>query len=222
MNVNADVAKPVGTFRHDRADSRMDSDELLRLDYDQTNEQVRALLDVRFRLLALVPTIAGASVAFLGSHRPAGELLALGLLGLLATIGMLLYDLSNTEILDAMLRHAWALERLLGFTAARGTDLRGGVLSQFAPRHGRLFGKVTVGQARAVGLVYGAALGGWSYLVAWGALRALDLSGAREVGGVIGACSAVAVMFEVERIGNEAENASERVAAECSSSHPSD
>lgn len=76
------------------------------------------------------------------------------------------------------------------------------------------FGIVTVGQERALGLVYGAALGGWSYLVAWGALRALDFSGAREVGGVIGAFSAVAVMFEVERIGKEAKAAAERVAAD--------
>lgn len=181
----------------------MDAEERLRLDYDQTTELIRALMDVRFKLLALVPTVAGAAVGFLGSHRSPAELLALGLMGLLATIGILLYDLRNTQILTAMLRHAQALERLLGVHAARETNVPDGVLSQFTAEHGRLFGKVTVGQERAVGLVYGAALGGWSYLVAWGALRALDFSGAREVGGLIGACSAVAVMFEVERIGSE-------------------
>ncbi len=65
----------------------MDADERLRLDYDQATELIRALMDVRFKLLALVPTFAGAAVAFLGSHRAAAELLALGLLGLLATSG---------------------------------------------------------------------------------------------------------------------------------------
>jgi hypothetical protein len=192
----------------------MDADELLRLDYDQTSGQIRALMDVRFKLLALVPTIAGAAVGFLGSRRSAAELLALGLLGLVATIGILLYDLSNTEILDAMLRHARALEELLGLRAGGKSTVSGGVLSQFTLRHGRLFGRVTVRQERAVGLVYGAALGGWSYLVAWGALRALDLSGARQIGGVIGACSAVAVMFEVDRIGSETEKEDERGAAD--------
>jgi len=139
----------------------MDEGERLRLDYDQS-ELIRALMDVRFKLLAVVPTIAVAAVGLLGSHRSAAELLAVGLLGLLPTIGILLYDLRNTQILDSMLRHVQALERLLGLHAARGTNGPDGALSQFAPRHGRLFGIVTVGPERALGLVYGAALGGWS------------------------------------------------------------
>jgi hypothetical protein len=194
----------------------MDADERLRLDYDQTSGLIRTLMDVRFKLLALVPTIAGAAVGFLGSRRAAGELLALGLLGLLATIGILLYDLRNTQIFDVMLHHAQALERQLGIHATRGTNGSDGVLGQLAARHGRLFGILTVGQERALGLVYGAALGGWSYLVAWGALRALDFSGAREVGGVIGAFSGVAVMVEVQRIGSETNNSGERAAADSS------
>ena len=192
----------------------MDADEQLRLDYEQTSELIRALMDVRFKLLAVVPTIAVAAVGLLGSARSAAELLAVGVLGLLATVGILLYDLRNTEILDATLRHVRALERLLGLDAGRGKNGPDGALGQFAPGRGRLFGVVTVGQQRALGLVYGAALGGWGYLVTWGALRALDFSGAREVGGVIGACTAVAVMFEVERIGSEAQQARERVAAD--------
>jgi hypothetical protein len=193
----------------------MDVEERLRLDYDQATELIRTLMDARFKLLALVPTIAGAAVGLLGSPRSAAELLAVGLLGLLATVGILLYDLRNTQIFDAMLRHVQALEQLLGLHAAGGTQGPDTVLSQFAPPHGRLFGIVTVGQERALGLVYGAALGGWSYLVAWGALRALDFSGARQVGGVVGALCAVAVMFEVQRIGNEAKEAGDRVAANC-------
>ncbi len=194
----------------------MDTDERLRLDYDQTSELIRALMDVRFKLLAVVPTVAVAAVGLLGSARSAAELLAVGVLGLLATVGLLLYDLRNTEILDAMLRHEQALERLLGLDVARDKNGPDGALSQFAPGRGRLFGLVTVGQERALGLVYGSALGGWSYLVAWGALRALDFSGAREVGGVIGALTAVAVTSEVERIGREAKKAGERVAVDSS------
>jgi hypothetical protein len=194
----------------------MDADERLRFDYDQTTQLIRALMDVRFRLLAVVPTIAGAAVGFLGSHPAAAELLALGLLGLLATVGILLFDLRNTQISDMMLRHAQALERQLSVSAAPGANAANGVLSHAAPPNGRLFGIVTVEQKRATGLVYGAALGGWSYLVAWGALRALDFSGAREVGGVIGACSAVAVMLEVERLGSEGEHSAEHAASDSS------
>ena len=199
----------------------MEADDRLRLDYDQTAQLISALMDVRFKLLAIVPTIAGTAVAFLGAHRSAAELLALGLLGLIATMGILLYDLRNAQILDAMLRHAQSLERRLGLHATDGTDGPDGAFSQFAPRHWRLFSIVTVGQARALGLVYGAALGGWSYLVAWGALRALDFSAAREVGGVIGAFTVVGVMAELERIGRQAETEGERAAADISWSHPS-
>jgi hypothetical protein len=182
----------------------MVAEEQLRLEYDQATELIRTLTDARFKLLALVPTIAGAAVGLLGSRRSAAELLAVGLLGLLATVGILLYELRNTQIADAMLRHAQTLEQRLGLHAARGTQSPDTVLSQVAPPHGRLFGIVTVGQERALGLVYGAALGGWSYLVAWGALRALHFGGARELGGVVGALCAVAVMFEVQRFGSEA------------------
>jgi hypothetical protein len=183
----------------------MDADERLRVDYDQTTEMIRALMDVRFKLLAVVPTIAGAAVAFLGSRESAPELLGVGLLGLVATAGILLYDLQNTEVFDAMVRHAQALERLLGIQPPEGASRQDGALSQFGPRaHGRLFGIVSIGQDRALALVYGAALGGWSYLVVWGALRALDVAGARTVGAVVGAIATVLVIFEVERFGTEA------------------
>ena len=185
----------------------MDADERLCLDYNQASELIRALMDVRFKLIAVVPTIAAAAVAILGSRRSPAELLAVGLVGLTATIGILVYDLRNTQFLDAVIRHAQALERMLDMHTVRGTSGSGGVFSLFAPWHGRLFGMAPGGQSRAIGLVYGAALGGWSYLVAWGALRALDFSAAREVGGVLGALAGVAVIVEMERVGREAEAA---------------
>ena len=52
--------------------------ELLRLDYEQTTDLLRTLADVRFKLLALVPTLSGAAVALLGHPGSAAELLALG------------------------------------------------------------------------------------------------------------------------------------------------
>ena len=91
----------------------MGEDERLRLDYNQTTELVRTLMDVRFKLLAFVPTIAGAGVAVVGHGAPTGgELLGVGILGLLATFGVLLYDLRNTQVYNATLARARALERL--------------------------------------------------------------------------------------------------------------
>ena len=66
----------------------LDADDRLQLDYDQTQQLLRTLTDIRFKLLAFVPTIAGASVGFFGRARPAAELMAIGLVGLVATLGI--------------------------------------------------------------------------------------------------------------------------------------
>jgi hypothetical protein len=179
----------------------MDSSELLRLDYDQTNELIRTLLDIRFKLLAFVPTIAGAAVALVGSGKPTGaELLGVGILGLLATFGVLLYELRNTQVYNATLRHARALERLLGLGAGGEHTGPADLLAEGPPSHARPFGLASFGQERAVAIVYGAALAGWSYLVAWGALRAAGAASARGIGAVIGAVVGGLAIVEVDRI----------------------
>ena len=66
--------------------------EELRLDYDQTTDLLRTLTDVRFKLLAFVPTISGAAIGLLGRGDSAAELLAVGALGLLATLGIVVYE----------------------------------------------------------------------------------------------------------------------------------
>ncbi len=75
--------------------SELDRDDRLRLDYSATTDLLRTLTDTRFRLLAFVPTIAGATVALFGKPRPPAELVPVGLLGLAATAGVLLYKLRN-------------------------------------------------------------------------------------------------------------------------------
>lgn len=75
----------------------MDADDRLRLDYEQTAQLLRTLTDIRFKLIAFVPTFAGASVGFFARSRPAVELLAIGVLGLVATLGIFLYELRNSK-----------------------------------------------------------------------------------------------------------------------------
>jgi hypothetical protein len=156
----------------------MDADQSLRLDYEQTTQSIRALTDIRFKLLAFVPSIAGAAVAFMGAGHSAAELLAVGVLGLAATVGILLYELGNSRLYDAIVERAAALEGKLGL----------GLFGLLGNRHERGFG-----------LVYGAALAGWTYLVVWGALRALDVGGARKIGAVAGVLVGVAVAVGVDR-----------------------
>jgi hypothetical protein len=191
----------------------MDADDRLRLDYEQTTGLISALTDVRFKLLSIVPTIALAAVGIAGAHPSTGGLVGVGLLGLGATVGILLYELRNTETLAAALYRARDVARLLEFQVFHGRAEPGGVIRP-SGRYHRLFGTVTVGQDQALGLVYGAALGGWTYLLVWGVLRGLHVSGARAIGGVIGACCWAAVVLEVGRISEETTKAAEDIAAE--------
>jgi hypothetical protein len=167
----------------------MDADDALRLDYEQTTQLMRSLTDIRFKLLAFVPTIAGASVGLVGRGRAAADLLAVGLLGLVATFGVLLYELRNSQVYHAILDHARELEQKLGL----------GLFSQRSKV--TLFGIVAARHDRGLGLVYGSALAGWTYLVAWGALRVAAAGDARTVGAVIGFLAGVVVAAEVERLG---------------------
>ena len=176
-----------------------DGDERLRLDYDQTAQLLRTLTDIRFKLIAFVPTIAAVSVGLFGKPRPAVELLAIGLLGLTATLGILVYELRNSQIYAAAAKRAEELVRLLGFPSALGEG-PGGLFSEHPPVTIRLVGVFPTTRLAGLGLVYGAALAGWTYLVSWGLLRAVDLGHARSVGLVIGAAVGALVAADVMRV----------------------
>ena len=176
----------------------MDADDRLRLDYEQTTELMRTLSDIRFRLLAFVPTFAGATVGLVGRAEPSSVLLAVGLLGLSATLGILLYELRNAQIFDSLVDRAAMLEQKLGL----------GLFNERPRDNVTLFGMVAARHERGLGLVYGAALAGWTYLTVWGALRALDLGGARKVGALVGIAAWALVVVDVERIGARRERAS--------------
>jgi hypothetical protein len=162
-------------------DVAMDDDDRLRLEYDQAGQLLRNLAETRLRLLALVPTASGAVVALIGTGRTGVELLAIGGLGFVATLGLLLYELSNEAVRLAVEERVRTAESAL-LTGGPLTPLR-------APSH-------MLGTA----LVFGAALGGWTYLVVWGALRALGAgSGAQGAGLVLGVAAALGVGFALLR-----------------------
>jgi hypothetical protein len=116
-------------------------------------------------------------------------------------------------ILDAALYRMDDLERLLGLDVGGGRRAPDDGVTRSGHQH-RLFGTVRVGQDHALGLVYGAALGGWMYLFAWGVLHATHVSSPQLIGGAIGACCAVVVMLEVGRVGSESNNRARRAPAE--------
>src|ERR1043166_1858301 len=169
----------------------MAGDERLRLEYDRAVSVFRDLTDIRFKLLALVPTLSGVAVGFLRTGESAVTLLAVGLLGLTATIGVLVYELRNSEIRLAAARRIGGLE---------GELLGGPIVSARPERGPRLFGGIGLDHSLGLALVYGAALAGWGYVVAWGALAALEVGHARDIGVVNGAVWGLLVLQQVLRL----------------------
>ncbi len=174
--------------------------ERLRLDYQQTTDFLRSLTDVQFKLLALVPTLSGTAVALLGRSSSAVQLLALGVLGLTATVGILLYELRNSQLTDYAIRRAQRIEAALGLRSIRDGGASGGLFSDRPERTLRIAGLAAVNRDRGLALVYSAALAGWTYVVAWGFLRAVHAGNARSIGAAIGAAVGLLVLVEVTRI----------------------
>ena len=138
-----------------------------------------------------MPTLSGAVVALVSGGRSGLELLAIGGLGLSATTGVLAYELRNGELCRRAGARAARLETAL---FPDGPLLAGA-------REPRLLGVVPASHRLGIGLVYGAALAGWTYLVVWGALAAAGAHAhARSLGLVAGAVAGVAVVAEVVRL----------------------
>ena len=168
----------------------MDADDRLRLDYEQTTQLMRTLTDIRFKLLAFVPVDRGRDRRARRPDEPSSVLLAVGLLGLAATLGILLYELRNAQIFDSLVERAAMLEQKLGLGLfnERPRDERDAV--RHASRPGTSAARARLRRcARRLDVPR-----------VWGALRALDVGGARKVGALVGVAAWALVVVDVERI----------------------
>jgi hypothetical protein len=166
-----------------------DGNELLRLEYESASRLLDTLNEIRFKLLALVPTLSGAVVAFVSAGRTGVELLAIGGLGFAATSGVLAYELRNGELRRRATRRVRRLETEL---------FPGGPLVGTSGSTPKLFGLIRATHDLGVGLVYGSALAGWVYLVVWGALAAAGVHHhSQAVGVAVGVIVGLAVAREI-------------------------
>jgi hypothetical protein len=175
-------------------------------DYAQTTGLARDLADTRFKLVALVPTISGAAVALLSRHPSAAQLIAVGALGLTATVGVVVYELRNTQVYEYALRRAAALERALEIPSPFEPSRPGGLFAERPARELRVFG-LAVAHERGLALVYAAAIGGWTYLLAWGGLHLLGVQESQRAGGLLGTLVAAVVLTEFLRLGGRVTDA---------------
>jgi uncharacterized membrane protein YfcA len=155
-------------------------------EYDQINENIRFLADVRFKLLALVPAVGGAAVFILsniGLRQGAVPdappvilpiILLLSVLGSAATLGVTLYDQRNSELYNALIHRAKYLEAQFG---ARGTPAalkrvsEGGQFAERPPKSRRFI--ITAGHDIALALIYGPLLGAWLFPIVYALNRLL-------------------------------------------------
>lgn len=138
----------------------------LRTDYEQTNEQIRMLTDIRFRLLALIPSGTVVAVSVLGTAVSMETALVVGILGFVIVFAIIMYDLRNSQIYDACLGRARQLEKQLQM-------LNGGLYSNRPNRDIKLFNVLLVWHDRALAFIYGTTLGGWFYLIIYSLLNLL-------------------------------------------------
>jgi hypothetical protein len=175
----------------------VESDERARWDYEQTVAGIRALTEIRFKLLAFIPPLSGAAVALLtGTEVSSGTQGVVGGLGFVVIFGIVVYDQRNSQLYYTLIDRAiWLEGAVLRLPTWEKGHRHGGAYAA-RPYGVRLFGLFEVSHSRGLALVYAVVLGTWAFPIARVLLSA---PGAAAVAG------AVAVLFfvELERLQRE-------------------
>jgi hypothetical protein len=139
--------------------------ERRRLDYERTLETYRQLADIRFKLLAFVPTLSGVAVALLSkTSLGESEEIVLAALGLLVTLGILVYDQRNTQFYNGAITRAQQLEKKLGLEKF-GRDQHAGLFGSRKDHPTRRMLGLPVGHDLGLAFVYSPVIGAWAFAV---------------------------------------------------------
>ena len=156
----------------------MNEDEKIKLDYERTAQYFFHLADVRFRLLALLPIVSGTALALVPDRFQPSETLMLGILGLVVTTGVLLYDQRNSQIYNSLVGRLNLIEESLRLPAMRENKQVGGA---FLDRPGKdrrrmLLGVLPANHGLALDLIYSASIAAWLFVITSACLPLLGLS----------------------------------------------
>jgi hypothetical protein len=132
--------------------------EALLAEYSEVNSNYRALADIRFKLLGLLPIATGAGVVLFARDSLQPVSLPIGILGLLVSLGIFIYDRRNTQLYFALGDRAKAIEKELGLPDGQFTSRPKPELGFL--RHG-------VGS----GLIYVSVFSGWTYIIVLNLVR---------------------------------------------------
>jgi hypothetical protein len=159
----------------------MTEDDKIKLDYERTAQYFLHLADVRFRLLALLPIVSGAALAIVPAHLEPAEMLALGMLGLVVTIGVLLYDQRNSQIYNSLVGRLNLIEESLRLPAMRDNKQVGGAFLDRpgGDRRRMVLGILPANHGLGLDLIYSASVAAWLFVVTRAGILLLGL-GARS------------------------------------------
>jgi hypothetical protein len=175
----------------------MATPEDLRTEYEQVNENFRALADIRFKLVALVPPLGGVAAYTLArlAERQADNalVLAISIFGFLATLGITFYDQRNSHLYNALADRAKAIEQTLGIIDAQFTG---------RPKRTRRLLFLRVGHDPGLALIYAPVLGAWFFpaVVSGRSLCGASMEQARSAGFVAAAVATALFLEEFLRL----------------------
>ena len=167
--------------------------EVMLRDHAATSDVYSKLVEVRFKLLTFVPTVTTIAVGLVtlnktrtgntGSPSPgspslfgAANLLVIGLIGLVATLALVIYEVRNSQIHDRAIHRLKHLEIVLGFRPSYRGDRPRGVFGERGDG-AALLGLVGVKHDRALAMIYGIVTAAWTALALFGAAEMIDLPG---------------------------------------------
>ena len=137
-------------------------------DYGHALDTYRHLADIRFKLLAFVPTLSGAAIALLArAERQGRDVVALASLGLIVTLGIVIYDQRNSQFYNGAISRAQHLEKELRLPKFEG-DKNRGLFGSRDDHQRQYFLLLPVWHGLGLALVYGPVLGAWAFAVVLG------------------------------------------------------
>ena len=102
--------------------------EALQKEYVEVSKHFGTLTEIRFKLLAFLP-IASALTAIFAKDAKLSIVGLVSLFGLVATIGVLIYNTRNDQLYDALVLRAAEIERLLGLPSGAFANRSGSWLT---------------------------------------------------------------------------------------------
>ncbi len=170
---------------------------VLQRDYDAALGMFRQLVDTRFKLLALVPIATGIAVQQPDEHG------SIALLGLAVTIGVIVYEIRNSQLHDNTVHRLRWLEDEMKLPSSVAASKSGGLITDSRSGAPLRVGGVRVVHDRALALVYGVVVGAWMYRLSWSQSAHLWTSarpwGAKSAGAIAALTTAFVIVRTSQR-----------------------